>query len=343
MGLWLPWWDMSPIKYRYRRADSELMRLKQTVIDQNLAKIINATQAAGLLNIHPKAYLRLKARYKILGISALFPKKPGPKVGNHNAYNRTPKELEEKVILLSIANPYSGPLALSRKLLEIHGIRLHQTTVWRILSRNTARYSKNLNRKRTPPILYCLEEPGIEVQIDACFPFGRSRDVIVFDAVDDSSRFLGAEVYDGGETYESMTDFIRQLVKSSPFRIKSLRLDNRFNYLRFRKFCAYYRITTIFNEPYHPEQNGKIERYHRTFKNEVVYRKMSFSDPLEVLRYKLKLWVMEYNFHRPHGGYGMNGLTPVQKLGVVNLAKIVYPQKVTLSLQPYIKTPACSG
>lgn len=320
---------------RTRRADSELVRLKQTVLDEHLDHRLSVAQAAGLLGMHPKAFLRLKARYKQGGVLALWPKKPGPKKGSQGSVNRTPEEVEQAVIRLSAAHPYLGPVPLSYLLKEEQGIGLHPTTVWRILCRRTDRYAPHRKRQKDPVTLYALEEPGVEVQMDACFPFGRARNLVVFDAVDDCSRYLCAQAYSGGETLEHAKAFIRHLIQTSPFRIQAIRIDNRFNGPLLKRFCRSYGITLIFNEAYHPEQNGKIERYHKTFKKEAVWRTMSFSDPLATIRYKLALWVHHYNFNRPHGGLAMNGMAPSQKLTSVYLSKIIHPQPVTLSLQQY--------
>ena len=70
---------MASTQLRSRRADSELVRLKQTVLDEHLLRRLSVGQASGLLGMHPKAFLRLKGRYKREGLSALWPKKPGPK------------------------------------------------------------------------------------------------------------------------------------------------------------------------------------------------------------------------------------------------------------------------
>jgi hypothetical protein len=32
-------------------------------------------------------------------------------------------------------------------------------------------------------------------------------------------------------------------------------------------------------------------------------------------RYRLKLFTDFYNYHRPHGGYGMMNMTPAEKIG----------------------------
>lgn len=326
---------MASTKPRSRRADSQLVRLKKTVLDEHLDHRMSVGQASGLLGMHPKAFLRLKGRYKREGLPALWPKKPGPKKDGRHSVNRTPEAIEERVICLSRKYPYLGPVPLTRLLEQEEAIRLHSTTVWRILCRRTDRYEPGRKRSKDPVKLYAMEEPGIEVQMDACFPFGRARDLVFFDAVDDCSRHLCAEAYQGGEDADSAKHFIRKLVRTSPFRIRSIRLDNRFNGPTMKRFCRYYGMSLIFNEPYHPEMNGKIERYHRTFKREAVWRTMAFQDSLSVIRYKLALWTKHYNFERPHGGLAMNGMTPVQKLQSVYLSKVINPQPVTLSLQQY--------
>jgi transposase InsO family protein len=241
---------------------------------------------------------------------------------------------------LSKEFPYLGPVPLSELLKDKHGLSLHQSTIYRILARCTDRYEPG-GRKRwkKDPVLYCLEEPGKEVQMDACYPFGRARDIAVFDAVDDCSRYVCADVF-AGEDLPSAKAFIRKLVRTSPFRIQSIRLDNRFKGPTLKKFCRYYGIHPIFNEPYHPEQNGKIERYHKTYKREAVWRTMSFEDSIQTLRYKTALWARHYNFNRRHGGYGMNRMAPAEKLAAIYLSKtMTNPQPVTGSLQQYILRP----
>ena len=285
--------------------------------------------------MHPKAFLRLKGRYKIHGVIALWPKKPGPKPGARTSANRTPTETEVLVAELAREYPYYGPIPLARELERVHGIHLHPTTIWRVLCRSTDKYEPNRKRFKDPVKLYALEEPGVEVQMDACYPYGRAKHLAVFDAVDDCSRFVAAQAYDE-EDLPSAKSFLRYLVRTSPFRIQAVRLDNRFNGPNLRAYAARYRIRLIFNEPYHPEQNGKIERYHRSFKQEAVWRTFSFEDSMPIIKYKLALWVNHYNRERPHGGLKMNGLTPAQKLASVYLSKsLSYSQAVTGSLQQY--------
>ena len=320
---------------RSRRSDAALVRLKQTVLEEHIERKLSVAQAAGLLRMHPKAFLRLKGRYKIHGKDILWPKKPGPKPGKRTSVNRTSEGTEKLVVHLARELPFFGPIPLARELKTRHGICLHSTTIWRILCRSSDRYEPTRKRWKDPVKLYAFEEPGIEVQMDACYPYGRSKHLAIFDAVDDCSRFVAAQAYEE-EDLPSAKSFLRHLVKTSPFRIQAVRLDNRFNGPILRAYASRFRIKLIFNEPYHPEQNGKVERYHRSFKQEAVWRTFSFSDSMEVIRFKLALWVSHYNNERPHGGLKMNGMTPAEKMASVYLSKsLTYSQGVTGMLQQY--------
>lgn len=265
-----------------------------------------------------------------------MPEKPGPK-SVENIHNKTPERIEDIVKNLAIKRPDLGPLPLSEELLDKYGIDLEQTTVWRILTRKKVRYTREYKRwKQEKPKLYCLDTPGLELQMDACFPFGRSRRIASFDAIDDCSRYVYAKIYER-EDDDSAIDFVKNLVKNVPFRIERIRIDNRYG-KRFKDYCESIGIGLIINDPYQPKQNGKIERYHRTVKNEFFWKYCSFHDDIELLQYKYNQWLNYYNTKRRHGGYGMNRMTPYQKIAstlFLSLNNINYPQNVTLTMQQY--------
>jgi len=104
------------------------------------------------------------------------------------------------------------------------------------------------------------------------------------------------------ETADNAVIFVDELVRKVPFKIQRLRVDNRYG-KKFREYCLKtYGIAVIENEPYSPEQKGKIERCHKTLKREFFYRSCSFTDSLEVLNLKYALWLAHY--HRRHRGLG---------------------------------------
>ncbi len=320
---------------RTRNTRDNLIAMKQSILDLCLAKKLSGRAGAQLLGIHPKSLSRLKYRYQRYGPAALVPKKPGPK--RFHPANRTPDKIAQLVDDLAIKHPDLGPVPLSETLGE-QGVSLHPTTIWRILKRDQVRYTDNYKRWRPDPKLYCLETPGEELQLDACYPFGRGRKLACFDAIDDCSRRVFARLYDR-ETIDNAILFVQDLVSHSPFRIQRIRADNRYRSQRFLDFCHSLGIEVIINEPYTPEHNGKIERFHRTLKQGFFWKYCSFHDSDEYLQFKLNSWLNYYNSQRRHHGYGMNGLTPDLKiastlfdsLNIVN----IYPQKVTSILQQY--------
>ena len=78
---------------------------------------------------------------------------------------------------------------------------------------------------------------------------------------------------------------------------------------RFEKLLAAEGIKLTVIRPYHPETNGKVERFHRTV-DEECYHKHHFRDAAE-RRERLADWLAYYNNLRPHLGIG--GLSPAER------------------------------
>ena len=319
-----------------RNTQEETIMLKKNIIDRCLARNMLCKDGAKLLVMHSKAFSRLKSKYIKYGIPALVGKKPGPKEGK-TAFNRTSEDVEDIVVALALRYPYYGPVPLADELEKQTGIILNSATVWRVLKRTKTRYVRDYKRWKQEPKLYCLETPGIELQMDACYPYGRDRKIAVFDAIDDCSRFVYGQIY-STENDCNAIDFVKNLINRTPFKIQRIRVDNRCG-KQFLSFCEYIGIDVIRNDPYTPQQNGKIERFHKTLKRELFWRHCSFQDSNEILQYKLSQYLKHYNYQRKHSGYGMNRLTPAQKIALVTLnnysLSLIYPQKVTLTVQQY--------
>lgn len=290
-------------------------------------------EVAEILGIQRETVSRWVAKYRFEGLDGICPKKPGPKTGSL-AVNRTSEGIEELVCVYARENTFKGPQAIADLLEEVEGIKLDQTTVYRILKRKKIRYGlyyKRLKRKRKA---YCLSEPGEEIQLDVHFPFGHARKARVFDAIDDCSCLVCGRVMDGHSQKESI-EFVNELILAMPFTIQAIRTDcGREFGKQFTEYLGKFGIEHRKNPPYTPQHNGKIERYHRTFKeNEGCY--WPFHGSLDDLNYRLKLWLNDYNFKRKHSGLDMHRLTPAQKVLHASFSKSLQPhlQNVTGTLQ----------
>jgi len=317
-----------------RNTQEELIAMKKAIFDKCLAKEMLCKEGAKLLSMHEKAFSRLKGRYERFGESALIPKKTGPK--HSPPPNKTPDYIEDIIADIARDNMGKSPIELADQLWQEYGIKRDQSTIYRILNRKKIRYWRQpIREEKQKPKLYCLEIPGQELQLDACYPFGRGRQLVCFDAIDDCSRWVVARMYDR-ETADNAIDFVKHLITVVPFRIRRIRIDNRYGH-KLREFCESIGIEVVTIDAYECSQNGKIERFHKTIKREFFWKYCGFYDNQVLIEYRLNQWLSWYNTKRKHSGYGMNRMTPQMKItmSLFNSLYIIPRDKVTLTLQSY--------
>lgn len=87
-------------------------------------------------------------------------------------------------------------------------------------------------------------------------------------------------------------------------RTPIIRSDNGliFQSRRFRAACRDYHLRQEFITPYTPEQNGMIERFFRSLKEECVWQRSFVSFP--EARRAVRRWIEWYNDRRPHQALG---------------------------------------
>lgn len=107
---------------------------------------------------------------------------------------------------------------------------------------------------------------------------------------------------------------IRELDKLIEWRGKpdKIRSDNGPEFIsdKIALWCSAYQIEWEFTQPGKPTQNSLIERFNRTFRQDVLDNYM-FESLSELRRYA-RAWMWMYNNERPHSALGF--LTPVQFL-----------------------------
>lgn len=89
-----------------------------------------------------------------------------------------------------------------------------------------------------------------------------------------------------------------------PIGAPVLRSDNGliFQSRRFRQACRDYRLQQEFITPYTPEQNGLIERFFRSLKEECIWQHVF--QTFEEARRVIRNWMQWYNHDRPHQALG---------------------------------------
>ena len=94
-------------------------------------------------------------------------------------------------------------------------------------------------------------------------------------------------------------EFIDYMRKKFPFRIHTIQTDNGHEFqTKFHWHCEDLGIRHVYIKPASPHLNGKVERSHKTDKQE-FWQLVEYVDDIDI-KAKLKEWEQYYNCHRPH-------------------------------------------
>ncbi len=144
-----------------------------------------------------------------------------------------------------------------------------------------------------------------------------------FNVIDDFNREVLAISID---TSLTSLRVIRELNKLLEWRGKpeELRVDNGPEFIAqaMEDWCAEHEIKLTFIQKGKPHQNGYIERFNRTFRDEVL--DVFAFDNLNQARLFTKAWMWIYNNERPHSSLGYR--TPTEFL--LKYGKLHHPKKL---------------
>lgn len=227
----------------------------------------------------------------------------------HSVPGRTPSEIESVILQVRSENPEWGAKTIL-KVMENNG---HTglpcaRNVNNILQRYGC-ISETESQKRKAFVRFQRENCNELWQADfkgdfalldgsRCFPF---------DVIDDCSRFclgIDAKSRAGGVIASFETIFKEYGLP------KAILTDNGGafaayggGHTRFERWLMDLDVIPLHGRPLHPQTQGKIERFHRTMKNELLKR-TAFLDLSDADR-RLKEWRVKYNEVRPHEAINM--------------------------------------
>ncbi len=288
-------------------------------------KEIKLKDAAILFPQGKRTLERWVSLYKKYGEQGLIPKSTRPRTYP----NETPIRIKERIIELR-----KETRVCSKKLkwkLEKENIFVKERTIGKIIK------TEGLTRKyRVRKIKYkYIKVPlakGELVEVDVKYvpDLVENKQYYQFTAIDCVSRWRYLEVYDGMGN-DCAIKFLNRIIEVAPFRIRAIKTDNGSCFTN--RYTGYSKSTDPFNprlhcfdivcrnkniihyliDPGKPNQNGKVERSHRT-DQEHFYDRFKFKTVIE-LKSKMKKWNEEYN-NTEH--CALNGLTPNEALKIDN-------------------------
>jgi len=268
-------------------------------------KEIKLVDAAKVCPYSQRSLERWLAEYRKHGEKGLEPKSTRPKSNP----NETPIRIKERIIEL---RKRSKKCALKLKWqLEKEGIKLHKNTINKIIKTEGLTRKYRVRKLKYKYIKVPLSKGELmEIDVKYVPSLIENQQYYQFTAIDCASRWRYLKIYDDYSNFNSIR-FLEELVNVAPFRIRAIKTDNASNftnrytgYLKssdpfnpglhdFDLLCQKYNIIHYLIDPGKPQQNGKVERSHRT-DQEMFYERNKFRD-LKELNQKIRIWNGEYN------------------------------------------------
>jgi len=222
-------------------------------------------------------------------------------------WNKLSSEEEATVLAKAIDWPELSPRQLALKITDTNGWYISESTVYRLLKRQGLikpaqtkgfKASKEYHHKtKRPNELWATDCSYLKVT-----GWGYYYLVTV---MDDYSRFILAWQVKTDMAADSLIDVAQEAVDRTgmtevPVEDRTCLLsDNGAGYLsrKFNEYLALVGIKHITCAPYHPQTNGKIERYHFSIKQKLNLA--PYDTPSELER-EINSFVRYYNYYRYH-------------------------------------------
>jgi transposase InsO family protein len=246
----------------------------------------------------------------------------------HHSYpHTTPQNRVELIRTIRAESPMPGAKRIAWRLKKRHDIVMQWRTIHKVLKREGLVRTQKRIHKNPKPIPRATI-PGEIIQIDVVYARKYKRQWLYqFTAIDCASRWRFAWVTQE-QSNRTAIMFLEKLIRAAPFHIQAVQTDNGSiftNYYTgyrksadplsprlhaFDRACTKHEIVHFLIDPGKPAQNGKVERSHRTdreeFWNDVRFRTVSD------LKRQHAVHMVRYNTEREH--MGLDGKTPTEYL-----------------------------
>jgi len=267
----------------------------------------NIRELCRRFRISPKTAYKWIERYQEEGEEGLRDRsrRPGHSPG------RTSPEMEARILAYREVHPAYGGRKIRAKLLREERREVPSASTITEILRRHGKLDADESVKHSPMTRYEYEEPNGLWQMDFKGPFetaeGRCNPLTI---LDDHSRFLvglfACENQKGSTVQRCLVEVFRRY--GLPERIlvdngSPWGDDREHPYTPLTVWWIRLGIGAIHGRPYHPQTQGKAERFHRTLSAEVL-RYERFRD-LAACQRRFTEWRESYNGDRPHEALGM--------------------------------------
>jgi len=228
-------------------------------------------------------------------------------------WNRITPEEEDKILAVARESPDLSSRQLAVWITDNAGFAVSESTAYRILRREglvkrlevQIVAGKEYHTKTTRPHQMWATDASYFRVVGWGYYY-------LVTVMDDYSRFILAWKLQKDMSANSLIEVVQEAVDATPVEDRTRLLsDNGAGYVSrtFRDYLRLVGIGHILAAPYHPQTNGKLERYHQSIKREV--NQVSYELPGQ-LEKAIADFVDYYNYRRYHKALG--NVTPADVL-----------------------------
>lgn len=254
------------------------------------------------------------SRYKKNGYEGLADRRKG----HNQIWNRIPETEREKVVETALEYTEKSPREISCLFTDREGYYISESSVYRILKKRGLITSPAYDIVKVKD-KYEYQPGRVNEQWQTDFTYMKIIDwgwYYLSTILDDYSRYIITWKLCEGLDWEAAKATMEQALRVTGLQDKPkkykprLLSDNGSGYIH-KEFESYLKkndVGHIRGRPYHPQTQGKIERYHRSMKNVLLLD--NYYTP-EELKKQIAKWVYYYNNERYHES--LNNVTPADR------------------------------
>jgi putative transposase len=290
-----------------RHSQAEKMEIIRLVDESSLS----ARRTLEELDVNRSTFYTWYRRYEEGGYDGLANRKPALR----RFWNRIPASEKERVVSIALERPEESPRQLAWYITDTEGYFISESSVYRILKAfdlitSPAYTVLSAADKFTNPTTRVHELWQTDFTYFKIVGWGW---YYLASILDDYSRYIIAWKLYTTMGAEDVKDLLEEAVQRTGVQGVAVRhrprllSDNGPCYLS-KELAAYLEdkgMTHTRGKPFHPMTQGKIERYHRSLKNEVLLQHYFMPEELER---EIARFVEYYNIERYHES--LNNLTP---------------------------------
>ncbi|MFB3141799.1 MAG: IS3 family transposase [Acidobacteriota bacterium] len=259
------------------------------------------------LEVSPSTYYRWRQKFRARGLEGIEDRARR----NGATWNRLLDEEQKRIIAVALHHPEWSSREISCHLADSCGFTASESTIYRLLkNRGWVKPRQLKTFPASDEYAHKTSHVNQQWQTDASYLLVKNWGwYYLISVLDDYSRKILAWKLQSTMDAGAFSDVVELAceaaeMNSVPIRSRPRLVTDRGPALISTAFGDYLEakgINHILASPYHPQTNGKIERYHRTAKERI--RLLVWEEP-EALRQEIGEFIEQYNHRRYHEALG---------------------------------------